>query len=107
MTGDQEPEFAGPKYSSESREFPNIHERAVAPVDLGANVNTFEFLVGVPKAMVCDNLKAGVTTARANDIPAAFDWDAWPASDWNAWPASSESAILPICKLRDVFDPAQ
>jgi hypothetical protein len=76
-------------------------------VDLGANVNTFEFLVGVPKAIVCDILKAGVTTARANDIPAAFDRNAWPASDWSAWPAWSEPAILPMCKLRDVFDPAQ
>jgi hypothetical protein len=61
----QEPEFAGPKNSPESREFPNIHERGVAPVDLGANVNTFAFLGGVPKAIVCDNLKAGVTRARA------------------------------------------
>jgi transposase len=28
-----------------------------------AHVNTFAFLGGVPKAVVCDNLKAGVTAA--------------------------------------------
>jgi transposase len=30
---------------------------------IGAHVNALEFLGGVPKAIVCDNLKAGVTTA--------------------------------------------
>jgi transposase len=31
---------------------------------IGANVNAFTFLGGVPKAIVCDNLKARVTAAR-------------------------------------------
>ena len=30
---------------------------------IGAHVNALAFLGGVPKAIVCDNLKAGVTTA--------------------------------------------
>ena len=30
---------------------------------IGAHVNALAFLGGVPKALVCDNLKAGVTTA--------------------------------------------
>src|SRR6516162_4416432 len=33
------------------------------PEWISAHVNTFAFLGGVPKAVVCDNLKAGVTTA--------------------------------------------
>ncbi|MET4072625.1 hypothetical protein ABID58_007454, partial [Bradyrhizobium sp. S3.2.6] len=32
---------------------------------IGAHVDALTFLGGVPKALVCDNLKAGVTTRRA------------------------------------------
>lgn len=39
---------------------------------IGAHVNALAFLGGVPKAIVCDNLKAGVTTASRYEPGANF-----------------------------------